>query len=64
MSTLAFDCCRCFGVKQADGTLTQPCNTCARVLWAEPSGPRSPWFAGPPLRDGKCESHWNIEDNK
>ena len=52
--TLAFDICRCNGVK-VDEELIAPCNTCRRVLESKPSGPRSPWFTEPPLKDGECE---------
>lgn len=65
MSGLPFDCCRCSGVlEDGEDTLVSPCNTCRRVLWAEPSGPRSPWFVDPPLYDGRCDSHWPTEETK
>ena len=52
--TLAYDICRCSGVKDGEHLVT-PCATCRRVLEQQPSGPRSPWFIEPPLKDGKCE---------
>jgi len=65
MSYLAYDCCRCVGVSTDEGELVNPCNTCRRVLWAKPSGPRSPWFIEPPRAPhGECASHWPIKDTK
>lgn len=62
MSHLAYDCCRCVGVKEY-GELVEPCNTCRRVLWAEPSGPRSPWYITPPRTEhGTCDGCWPTGD--
>lgn len=52
--TLAYDICRCNGVKSND-ELIAPCNTCRRVLEQEPSGPITPWFTQPPEKNGQCE---------
>jgi len=53
--TLPFDICRCVGVKDDRNRLVTPCATCRRVLEQKPSGPRTPWFMKPPLKDGECE---------
>lgn len=52
--TLPFDDCRCTGVSTDEGELVAPCNTCRRVLEAQPSGPRTPWFAEPPISGSEC----------
>ena len=52
--TLAFDICRCNGVRDDRNHLVTPCATCRRVLEQQPSGPRTPWME-PPLKDGECE---------
>jgi hypothetical protein len=52
--TLAYDICRCNGVRDDCNRLVTPCATCRRVLEQQPSGPRTPWME-PPLKDGECE---------
>jgi len=58
--TLAFDVCRCNGVKENESLIT-PCVTCVRVLQNQPSGPISPWFTEPPLKNGQCEYVLHIQ---
>lgn len=58
-----FDNTRCVGVSADDGTLVTPCDTCRRLLWAKPSGPRSPWFVEPPRKGQECHEHWPIPKN-
>lgn len=55
---IAYDMCRCVGAKDESGQVVDPCNKCRRFLEKEPSGPRSPWFVEPPLKDGKCMYLW------
>jgi hypothetical protein len=54
MNELAFDVCRCNGVRE-DDRLVAPCETCRRVLEQQPAGERTPWFTEPPLKDGECQ---------
>lgn len=65
MSHLPYDCTRCAGVSSDEGELVAPCRNCRRLLWANPSGPRSPWLMTPPrTAHGTCEAHWPTGDAK